>query len=475
MGNLKRALVYLQRKKGRSILLILILFILASILLTGFSMVRSAEQENQALQQSLGSSFVLKADLNNSGYYEPRVGDGYSYQIYVGPMITEDIIKEISGIEGVVDSFTDSASVMWTNVELKPAQWTASKPSTVISSDYIKIRKQVTTLFHCEKGEHHPYFENGAFKIIEGRNIQETDRQTAVISDEVASRNHLGLKDKILIKNRSLKNGEVCLEDQAIELEIVGIFHVNFYQEITDFTSEDAVAENFIFTDMDTEVQIRKNSGQASEKEYTKAVFYVDSPDILDSVMENVKDKIHLNGLLMEKDDSGYAAAVKPYQQVGTFTKSILVSVVIGCFIILSLLQSLWMKSRKKEVGILFALGIGKRSVWVQFLVENIMAAGIAFVLACVFAGPFSGKIGDLAEDMVSPEAGTQRYEIIESQTANIEIQQIASEKIQLDTKLTAPEISAVALLTTLVSVADITIAIRKYTRENPKQLLNST
>ena len=100
------------------------------------------------------------------------------------------------------------------------------------------------------------------------------------------------------------------------------------------------------------------------------------------------------------------------------------------------------MKSRKKEVGILFALGIGKRSVWVQFLVENIMAAGIAFVLACVFAGPFSGKIGDLAEDMVSPEAGTQRYEIIESQTANIEIQQIASEKIQLDTKLTASEIS---------------------------------
>ena len=147
----------------------------------------------------------------------------------------------------------------------------------------------------------------------------------------------------------------------------------------------------------------------------------------------------------------------------------------IGCFIILSLLQSLWVKSRKKEVGILFALGIGKRSVWVQFLVENIMAAGMAFVLACVFAGPFSGKIGDLAEDMVSPEAGTQRYEIIESQTANIEIQQIASEKIQLDTKLTAPEISAVALLTTLVSVADITIAIRKYTRENPKQLLNST
>ena len=119
MGNLKRALVYLQRKKGRSILLILILFILASILLTGFSMVRSAEQENQALQQSLGSSFVLKADLNNSGYYEPRVGDGYSYQIYVGPMITEDIIKEISGIEGVVDSFTDSASVMWDQCRIK--------------------------------------------------------------------------------------------------------------------------------------------------------------------------------------------------------------------------------------------------------------------------------------------------------------------------------------------------------------------
>ena len=31
-----------------------------------------------ALAESLGSSFILKADTNNMGYYEYRTGDGYS-------------------------------------------------------------------------------------------------------------------------------------------------------------------------------------------------------------------------------------------------------------------------------------------------------------------------------------------------------------------------------------------------------------
>ena len=77
MNFLKRALLYIWRKKHRSIVLIMTVFAMASFVLTGLVLRSGAEREAAAVREALGSSFVLKIDNNDMSYYEPGILQGH--------------------------------------------------------------------------------------------------------------------------------------------------------------------------------------------------------------------------------------------------------------------------------------------------------------------------------------------------------------------------------------------------------------
>ena len=129
MGSWKRAVLYIIRKKGRSTLLFLILFFLATLCLAGVILKSSADRESRALQESLGSSFVLKADMSNMGYYEPRTGEnGYTYQLYTGPQVTREDIDAIQAIDGVKEVMLDNRGALELNLNLCPGGWSDARP-----------------------------------------------------------------------------------------------------------------------------------------------------------------------------------------------------------------------------------------------------------------------------------------------------------------------------------------------------------
>ena len=112
----------------------------------------------------------------------------------------------------------------------------------------------------------------------------------------------------------------LSLTDWSVSVEIVGIYQVNFFQESTVYTAERELAENIIFADINTDRLINEKSGYPEEPaEYTSVTFYVDSPEILDTVLKEIEEQIDLNGLLLERDDNDYIAEVKPYRQVSAF------------------------------------------------------------------------------------------------------------------------------------------------------------
>ena len=57
MNFLKRAMLYVTRKKGKSIVLFCILLIMATFVLSGLSIGKATKQAQQNLRQSLGGSF----------------------------------------------------------------------------------------------------------------------------------------------------------------------------------------------------------------------------------------------------------------------------------------------------------------------------------------------------------------------------------------------------------------------------------
>ena len=312
----RRAWLYVWKKKKRTILLLLILCFLSTLVLLCLTLGASAAREGKSIQKNLGSSFVLEADLNNQGYYEPRTGEGYTYLLYTGPKVTEEIREDILAMDGVLDYTADRGAELWVNLQLRPGSWSDTIASRDIPQNVIDIYKQQARIYYYETGALHPFFRNGAFEIVEGRNIQRGDSLKAVISEEVAKKNHLGLGDSFEIRSFELPEGVLTLTDWSVSVEIVGIYQVNFFQESTMYTDESELAENIMFMDLHTDRLVKRKSGYPEEPtEYTSVTFYVDSPEILDTVLKEIEEQIDLNGLLLERDDNDYIAEEKPYRQ----------------------------------------------------------------------------------------------------------------------------------------------------------------
>ena len=118
---MKRAILYLKRKKGRAVAMLLLLFLMSCSVLVGISFKRSTEKEIERLRQSLTSGFLLKVDTRNEMYFK-TFDDGMEIERYdyAGPMITEEMIEKILSLDGVTDYNVDLLTPAWTNLKLRP-------------------------------------------------------------------------------------------------------------------------------------------------------------------------------------------------------------------------------------------------------------------------------------------------------------------------------------------------------------------
>lgn len=481
MGILKRATLHIRRRKSRTLVLFLLTVSLSVLRLASIQLKSLADRESRALAESLGSSFILKADTNNKGYYEYRTGDGYSYQVYTGQKVTQEILQTVIGIDGVTDFFSEALTTQWTSLKLQPGLYNCilSPPNAISTEEYRRFRRQDTRILYCEQADMHPYFRNGAFQIIEGRNIEKGDQCRAVISEDLAERNQVGIGDifQVEVREGMVKPSNTPNKryGEPIPLEIVGIFRANVQQGSTESTVETSIAENFIFTDFGTRTEIDLRYGKTTRRdEYTEVTFFVESPELLDAVMEEVEERVDLNGLLLEKDDSDYAASVKPYRQVGIFTTVLLTALLLGGAVLLYLIHTLWIRSRRRETGIYLSLGISRRQITGQFVLESILVTAAAFAVSCVLAGPVIRGAGTLAEELTAPKEGQQTYALTETMIQDIYIQKVSSERIVLDADLTAAGIGWTAAVVFGVSAGSVLAATRKNTGKDPKRLLDS-
>lgn len=416
-------------------MLLIIVFLMSCFLITGVALKLGADHEADNLRKSLGSSFILKANTDDDANLKTVERNGYSYITYDGPSVTDGLIDQILGIDGITDYFINLEGVFWTPLELRPGEWADSyeyalkNPDSddVISLEEYEMWRKQPLVYFCTNGIYHPFFRNGALSISEGRNIQGYDSFKAVISKYLAEKNGLSIGDAfpMEMKERMFIGGTDepdKLWGDPMELEIVGFFDIHFEQEPSPFTFESQYAENFIFTDSATMRQYDQNINESVTKDdslynpeptYNKVTFFVEDPQMLDDAMEQVR-KLDLNWyyFTLMPDDEAYKASVKPLEQIGTFSSLLIAISVIGCMAILYLVLNMWVKGRKQEIGVLISIGISKRQVVLQLLLECLIVSVIGFLLALVVSGPLIETFGRLAEGMTAPQAGAQSYAV---------------------------------------------------------------
>ncbi|MDO5549368.1 MAG: FtsX-like permease family protein [Eubacteriales bacterium] len=485
----KRALLYLTRKKGRSILLILLVFVMSSFILIGNSLKSSADKEIKEIQNSLGNSFILKEPIGLVDYpdnYEYVSGDDDPLGIgvnYIGPKVTPDLIEDILEINDVTDYFATFNDLAIVDLELKPGLWDMNTPDEETTEEEINILQHETSVIYCSIGNLHRYFRTGATEIVKGRNIQKEDHYTAIISEYLAEKNHLSVGDTFLISTYAWtdKISLTVLSDDAITVKIVGIFRANVEQETAITTAEDQYLDNFIFTDIMTGTELTKIRDEYLDVEYDEWIseytFFVDNPENIDEIMQQVKESEYwVDGLLLTRDKSSYEASIKPLKQIFILATILVVVGIAGCAIILFLVLTMWIKGRKREVAILLSIGINKKKVIVQMVLECVTVSVVGLVLTFVLSTATINGCCKATEYITAPKSEDPMYKAsVHWGFTELDIEKVSSEAVQLDYDLSGRDVVWITLVILAISTGSVLLASNQVMRIKPKELLQMT
>ena len=488
MNTVKRAWLYITRKKGRSILLFAVLLVIAALLTASLSIRSSADAAAQEVRQSLGGSFEMKLhlDVDNSALWEyVELEDGTSGYTYIGPSLTDAEADRISALDGIRARADESETgLLDTGLALKPGLWSNMDPDDPYYGEESITWKRGVHMFVVSDSMLQPFFRNGALSIAEGRHLEPDDEYKVVISEDTAERNELGVGDTFDVSiNESFVDANGSMDKivgEAVLLEIVGIFKINFEYEPSPYSAEAEIAENFMFTDFATEDLVRKYLADyygrvfTGERSYGQVTFFVEDPKDLDGIIAEAKaiEDIDWKYYDIEKDDTAYQAQIGPLETIGTLTLVLSAVLIAGCAVVLYLIFAMWVKGRRREIGILRATGFKRRGILGQFLTESLLIAAVSLAAAFFLAGPVTDAIGKVTVSLAEGGRSREAYEVTYSDLEGSSIEQVAAD-VQLAYGVDWTGFGIVCAIEAGIIILSISISTESILRMSPRRILS--
>ena len=413
----------MSRKKN-NILLFGILFSLIFFMLVFMSVYGTSGQMMKEVEKKYGASFMmlLYRDQSKPELWEERKVEGVgTLNYYIGPGIDEEMMDYIlDEVKGVTDyEGGGNYDVLLCDYELVYGFWKETyerylsgiEKNDTLSSDEIQNLKSETRCQAVRKSEHFEEFKNGNFKLVEGRHIVPEDDHTVIISKELAKKNNLKLGDTFKIRGDSLTLGKYpSMPLDLIETKIVGFFEMSYQQEISEYTKEYDILNNWILVDNETGYDLDKIYGDSPSLWVT--TIFVENPAELDKVMKEVNslEGIDWQYYELRKDDSTYKAAVKPLDTVKKIMFVCACVIVTAGILLLFFVITHSMKKRVRETGILMSLGITGKEIRWQFLWEHLLLGITACLLAFAVGFAVTPVIGEQIYGAIHQEKEQQVY-----------------------------------------------------------------
>ena len=362
-----RAVLHTARKWKKTLLLFCLLLFITTLVLSGLAIADAQEEQTEELRGVTGASFTVNAN------------NGYTLQ-----PVTDEMIEKIAAIDGV-ESYNTS---QWTIVNIY------NQDTLLKGTDE---REYVADLFYgagCFNSEYSPLFLSGALRLTEGRHV--TNGNGGIILYEgLAEKYGLSLGDTLEVKNGNPG-------DPLVECEITGLFEV-----IADDDDEQATMarpstffdyEEYIFVDMDTMSSISTPYTASEGNGITSVDFFVSDAAKLESIVQEVQNisSIDWDSYYVTVNNEVYERISSGISDTGTLVTTLVVIVTVVSMVLITLILSMSIRSRKKETGILLAVGIAKPAVILQYVLETLLVAIVAFPLAYLSSKQIAGALGTL-------------------------------------------------------------------------------
>ena len=399
-----RAILYSARKWKKTLLVFCLLLSITTLVLSGLAIADAQEEQAEEVRGTTGASFTVERNLSTGGWASGN-GGSYSTQEF----ITDEMLQEISSIDGVAGY--DAALV--------------AMPHYYNESGEALVNDNVVDIYYTYGSintEYNQLFSSGRFELVEGSHITENVKNGLIISKENAERNGLKIGDKITGIN------DPNNDDPEVDMEIVGFFDV-IADKDDEATMYDAATlwdyTDYAFCSFNAMKEMAIKYGDGYNP--TEAHFFVEDAAELDSIIERVQivedaaeldsiiervqsiSSINWNNFIISANDEVYQNISNALSDTNTLITTLIVVITAVSMVLIILILSMSIRSRKRETGILLAVGIAKPAVILQYVLETLLIAVVAFPLAYLSSKQVAGALGTLfgkaAENViVTPE-----------------------------------------------------------------------
>lgn len=475
MNCFQRAWRSLCCKPMKSALLFCVVLVISLLLLCGFSARTATIAANDSTRQAVGASFLLEANAENRAqrlaaasakigeregtadgvHQEKRMVNGQEmWQIWTDSSfetLQREDIEKLAQTAGLADYTITTAPEA-----VKPVGFSRIEDAGADQSG----DASGVALFGERQMRLNTNVSAGILTLAEGRWITPSDDHACVISQALAEKNALDLGDDVSFASLDGKGS-------TEEATIVGIFREA--QPLTPYMSGDTYrVENVIFCDLDLPEQV---TGEGAL--FEQAIFAVRDVDDYDAVrtalMQTDIDWSRYDLI----DNNGNLEMLSA--NFGSFNEiaGVLLAVTAGCGLAMLLfVLAFWVRTRRRELGILCALGVRKRALWLQLLSEALVVSVLALALSFATAPLVSDGIGSaLAQLSIEQESLAAKAEASKVATDYVAPEMTLT---QIETSL-SPRVLAldVAVTGALVGSA-VSLTLAWTLRRKPQELLNT-
>lgn len=523
MGILKRAFKCLKVKKMKTLLLILIFFVIGNLIVIMYGINQTAKDTKKMIRMQMQPIIEYYVDyFSYIDLLKNRYGDDYllydeadsSEKIItldeVYPLIKDTRVKAINSSQ-----FYEEVSAMNITPIVKSENYNKQTGELLQDQTFRLIGNGYDDLIE---------FHTGDYEIVEGRFYTENEIQNfstvGLISKELAIENQLKIGDIIIFYKEDYRKTGGDSGNQInfikenndyavwLELEIIGIYKDYSENKISNSESFPVAynSENQILLPLTTLKEYSINTLNEywkkiyenenffeNEEEYLNSVisfdpqeiideskigrFYLlNDPSLVDSYLENY-EYLNTDTKFLYANNEQYKKLSTPLKILEVISELSLIVVVFVSILFISLITILTFKMREYEFGLQIALGIGRLKVIMQLFMEFLIVSFIGLSFALISGKLILNKVDQLIRDgMMSDDNQNEIQSNLEEYSTikvtyfnNIDSKEFFKE---YGIKITAKFIIVIYIINSLIVLTSIFIPASLLVRYSPKKIL---
>ncbi|MGN1473035.1 MAG: ABC transporter permease [Eubacteriales bacterium] len=420
MNFLKRSFTSIFRKPGKSVLLLLLVFLLCNVIAGAISVKNALNMTKRSLLEKMGAEVRIEIDYE---WIHNNAGENFDWSMIKNiDKSTVDKLSQspyVKRADYLISSSFLGVGLISANASAYDKDMIAAEAKAEADDMPVQEEPSYTPEYYFQLiGGSLPTLkdeEEGNIRLTEGRcyTQEELDSGAPVvlISANLANCNGLSVGDTITLRYTLYQWNETTYESRQIpcdkEFQIIGLFTpvekmpaqaeenteviLPRYNEYDDSLYTTGSAWTAFSTEIkETGIASGLSDEEVQIYEQVNASFLIDSIDNVE--IFEIENKGELPFAYTFRDNSENLSEVaKPMENMKLIANIILYVAVGATVLILALLVTLFLKDRTREMGIYLSLGEKRLRIALQIFAEVMVIAVIAVSLS-IFSGNILAK-----------------------------------------------------------------------------------